>query len=475
MACLGKKQILAVAPGVAAAKDVLMDIQLFLQGPSRDANHGGYIPPPTPVPGFASEWKEYTAIFPMAIAIGRDKHCARTFASLSQVYITDRKVLPINLYGHWTKSMLADEDLATDIRNHLQELSKFITAEKLIQYLTHDDIQDRKKGQYCNGHEHKDVVYYREEVYLPTLKGFQDRSWIFEADGTIITPSLLSGTRCTVIWYQDESIFYAHDHRQKSWYHKDADSVPYKKGDGHLYMVTDYFSAHYGWLCFSDGQPTTCRAMCPGKKHNSYFSSEDIEEQAVATCTLRSTGALSARAMQKSISGTQKGKNVKPEANFPILVNKLNKDGSQSYDAHSNLLKENIQMTGASFADGTPQDLYFPLNAPKHTSKFKGMAIILEEHRKRGDLGPVSETVLKKKNAECPKFKCSDPNSGTCCMCCMLFNQPDFTVVKSCLEVTCTEFHVTVLFLPKFHCELNPIEIVWGYMKRLYRLNPESS
>jgi hypothetical protein len=57
----------------------------------------------------------------------------------------------------------------------------------------------------------------------------------------------------------------------------------------------------------------------------------------------------------------------------------------------------------------------------------------------------------------------------------MLFNQPDFAAVKSCLEVTCTELHVTMLFLPKFHCELNPIEMVWGYAKRLYCLNPESS
>ena len=32
-----------------------------------------------------------------------------------------------------------------------------------------------------------------------------------------------------------------------------------------------------------------------------------------------------------------------------------------------------------------------------------------------------------------------------------------------------------VLFLPKFHRELNFIERCWGYAKRLYRLCPESS
>jgi transposase len=56
----------------------------------------------------------------------------------------------------------------------------------------------------------------------------------------------------------------------------------------------------------------------------------------------------------------------------------------------------------------------------------------------------------------------------------MLFNQPDFAAVKSCLKDTCAEYKCTVLFLLKFHCELNPIKMVWGYAKQNYRLNPES-
>ncbi|KAJ7808307.1 hypothetical protein B0H14DRAFT_3482442 [Mycena olivaceomarginata] len=161
MACLGKKQILAIAPDITTAKYVLMDIQLFLQGPSRGANHGSYIPPHLSpwvrirMEGIHSHLSQYTnqnsvtyrkwslSVRQAAIAIGRNKHCVQALTSLSRVYIADRKVLPINPYGHWTKSMLADEDLVTDIRNHLQELSKFITAEKLVQYLTRDDVMEK--------------------------------------------------------------------------------------------------------------------------------------------------------------------------------------------------------------------------------------------------------------------------------------------------------------------------------------------
>jgi hypothetical protein len=182
-----------------------------------------------------------------------------------------------------------------------------------------------------------------------------------------------------VIWYHDESIFYAHDRRRKTWYHKDADAIPYKKGDSVSYMVADYFSADFSWLCTADGKPGARFSMRPGKKRDGYFSSEDIEEQAITACTLgnarwpdfdhifiydnatthckRSAGALSARSMPKGISGTQTGKNKNPDMNFLVPINKLNEDGSCMYDTHGTLLKENIQMTGACFADGTAQDL----------------------------------------------------------------------------------------------------------------------
>ena len=57
----------------------------------------------------------------------------------------------------------------------------------------------------------------------------------------------------------------------------------------------------------------------------------------------------------------------------------------------------------------------------------------------------------------------------------MLYSQEDFTYTPSCLELEAKARGSTILFLPKFHCELNPIEQCWGYAKRVYRLNPASS
>jgi hypothetical protein len=58
---------------------------------------------------------------------------------------------------------------------------------------------------------------------------------------------------------------------------------------------------------------------------------------------------------------------------------------------------------------------------------------------------------------------------------CILYNQPDFSNVDSILEAVCNVRGFQVLFLPKFHCELNFIEQCWGRAKSIYQTYPESS
>lgn len=56
--------------------------------------------------------------------------------------------------------------------------------------------------------------------------------------------------------------------------------------------------------------------------------------------------------------------------------------------------------------------------------------------------------------------------SKTCCMRRVLSLQPDFVAEKPLLQVIIEKAGHKCLFLPKFHCELNPIEMVWGQAKR---------
>lgn len=57
----------------------------------------------------------------------------------------------------------------------------------------------------------------------------------------------------------------------------------------------------------------------------------------------------------------------------------------------------------------------------------------------------------------------------------MLYNEPDFVAVESRLEAVAKAHGFKILFLLKFHCELNFVEQCWGYVKARYRLNRPST
>ncbi|KAJ6584549.1 hypothetical protein B0H19DRAFT_901805, partial [Mycena capillaripes] len=92
------------------------------------------------------------------------------------------------------------------------------------------------KGQYVDGHE-------CDNVYIPRLSSLRLCMRVFDKDGNDITvdiEAMVASGKRVVIWYHDESIFYAHDRHQKSWTHKDALIKPRKKGEGVSIMVADF-------------------------------------------------------------------------------------------------------------------------------------------------------------------------------------------------------------------------------------------
>ena len=395
--------------------------------------------------------------------------------------------MPTNPYGKWNKSQIKDEDLSQKLLRHLQSLGPNIKAD-IVKYLNRPDVQQKyqmkkgiseqtarkwlqrmgfrwtldPKGQYVDGHECPNVVDYRQTVYIPRLISVDPRLWTYSKSGEENTPEESDGVRRVVVWYHDESVFYMHDRRKKQWIHQDAGVTPYKKGEGHSLMVADFVSADYGWLCASDGRSTR-RLFRPGKNCDGWFTNEDILDQVKDAIALvkelypfddhvfiydnatthlkRPADALSARNMPKN-----------PNENWGIEINEVDTKGK----------KKKIHMANGIF-DGKPQSFYFPEGHSK-VGWFKGMAAIFEE---RG----ISTKGL---NAQCKDFKCKE-GATDCCCCQILYNQPDFVNVKSTLEITCEAEGVEVLFLPKFHCELNSIEQCWGYAKQVYRMYEPSS
>ncbi|QRW24428.1 DDE superfamily endonuclease [Rhizoctonia solani] len=128
--------------------------------------------------------------------------------------------------------------------------------------------------------------------------------------------------------------------------------------------------------------------------------------------------------------------------------------------------KIRVRFSDTHFPDGSTQYFYWPGDHPIYGAEatkslhgqFKGIAQLLLE---RGT------------NPAGLKLTCKSPQryvaNTHCCVRQVLSKQPGFIEQQSALEEIAEADGCRLLFLPKFHCELNPIEQCWGCAKRVYR------
>jgi hypothetical protein len=139
------------------------------------------------------------------------------------------------------------------------------------------------KGQYVDGHERTDVVQYRQEVFLLAWYGLEGRirAWKGDKMDTLedVVELINEARKRIVVWFHDESIFYAHDRRKSQWVADDSSPLPYAKGEGVSLMVTDFVSADYGWLRSKDSLDSARVVFRLGKNRDGYFSNEEILAQ----------------------------------------------------------------------------------------------------------------------------------------------------------------------------------------------------
>ncbi|QRW19720.1 DDE superfamily endonuclease [Rhizoctonia solani] len=336
----------------------------------------------------------------------------------------------------WNVSTLEDEDVSSAIRLHLQKAGKLAGAQDVVDFLSDP------------------------EVYIPFLKKIERRQIIYNRDG-VEDPTrplqLLPGKKPIILWFHDETIFYANDRRKVRWVFVGESPVPHKKGEGCSLMVADFVCAEFGWLRGPNGESARV-TMFPGGDKDGWFTNDRVIlqlEDAVKIVnehfpqfthifvydnapshTKRSLSSLSAYGMPKG-----------PLLDWPYYKDKDDK-------------RVFVRMENGFLPDGSPQEFYDP-NEP---NRFKGMSWILRE---RG-LGHLADL-----NAVCTKG--CEPGKTDCCCRWVMMNQPDFNNRESGLQEAARELGTEVVFLPKYHCELSMIEQVWGYAKRDYRDNPPNS
>ena len=62
-----------------------------------------------------------------------------------------------------------------------------------------------------------------------------------------------------------------------------------------------------------------------------------------------------------------------------------------------------------------------------------------------------------------------NPSEGGCCAWRILSDEPDFAEQRPWLQETVENMGFEMIYFPKYHCELNFIEMLWGWMKAWHR------
>jgi hypothetical protein len=157
--------------------------------------------------------------------------------------------------------------------------------------------------------------------------------------------------------------------------------------------------------------------------------------------------------------------------------------------AHASLAPDALRAFDMNKSNGGKQrkqrDTVIPANNPHPEFHEKPQKMTMETGNAKGLQQTLEERGF---NVHRMRVKCSPvcafKNEG-CCMARLLSKQDDFRLQRSLLEEKITGRGHLCVFLPKFHCELNPIEMVcfhfipllsnsqsiqyWGWCKHWYR------
>ena len=295
------------------------------------------------------------------------------------------------------------------------------------------------KGVYFDGHERVDVVEYRK-LYLRKLE-------ILEATHAPPPPSSDDPIRVRreedeskkklVLIYHDESTFHSND--AQGWLWAEEGKQPIRpKGQGRGLMVSDFIDEHSGYLALSDQEYEDARAnhsglwksarflLKYGSSSEGYWNNEKFLTQVKPALTIAEIKYPASSHSIVFLFDQSSGHTAYAEDSLNANRMNVNSGGSQPR-MHDTIWDGKVQKMVDS--KGTP----------------KGM-----------------RQVLMERGVDVRGMKADDMRKT-------LKEMHDFKYEKTKVETMIAARGHRCIFIPKYHCELNPIERVWGHAKHYTR------
>ncbi|KAF5186994.1 Dde family endonuclease [Thalictrum thalictroides] len=269
---------------------------------------------------------------------------------------------------------------------------------------------------------------------------------------TRVDPILKPGKKLHVLVTHDESIFFTNDGKKFLW-HKHGDMPFYVKGHGCSLHVSDFLTETFGRLKLPVDATVTeerdltreaCVIIKPGGNVDNWKLKDLIQQMTKKAIPIFETlhpGATAVFAFDQSTAHTA-------YASDALLVSKMNlRPGGKQ------------PKLCCTVFNGVEQHMVFPYDHPDKDlhGQPKGMEAVLREHG-------LWEDRLKAKCKKCRQRDFS-PERSICCATRILSLQPDFLSQRPLLQEVIESFNHKIVYYPKFHCELNFIELFWGAAK----------
>ncbi|KIO33209.1 hypothetical protein M407DRAFT_65838 [Tulasnella calospora MUT 4182] len=290
-----------------------------------------------------------------------------------------------------------------------------------------------RNRRYEDGHERADVVEYRKQ-FLKLLEKYEQFMRKYDGETCVPLPlDLPPGAREIVAAFHDESCFHANDRKKQLWL-TESQQVLRQKSRGRLVHASDFIAEVKTQMSLHESEQLESfdarTIIHPGKNGDGYWDMKQLLEQ-VNKQMLFIFDRSSTHCSFAADALNAKKMNVNPGGKQPKM--------------HATQIPMNNPNTQLQ---GTYQSMVFPEDHPNNPGEAKGMEAVLKE---RGLLD--TEVDSSRGNVYCCMERC-------------LVNQQDFRLEKPLMQLEIEAAGHLCLFLPKFHCELNPIEITTKFREQ---------
>ena len=318
------------------------------------------------------------------------------------------------------------------------------TARKWLHDLGFEILQ-LSKGVFIDGHERSDVVEARVK-FLRTMTecGFlrPDNAPTEEATQALpaeVTHMTKEEGEKRILWFHDESAYNTTEDTPTLWGEKGK--LPIKpKGRGSSIMVSEFIEERDGYLALSDEQyefevanteqaveKSSLTILEIGEQREGYWNNERFMEQVAKAVKIAEVKYPSSQGYHH-IWCFDHSCGHTAFAEDALNASKMNK-GPGGKQPKMRDTTWNGQTQSMTLPDGRP----------------KGAALVLQE-----------------RGYDTTRMKLEEIRT-------ILASHEDFKNEKCRVDTFLTSCGHTCVFIPKFHCELNPIERVWSQSKRYTR------